>query len=175
MESIIILMGPTGAGKSYQAEVLAKQRGWIHLSSGDLLRQDPALHQIMDQGELVPSSNVDQVVMAAIQAVSPNKVIVLDGYPRVMDEVAWLEDQLTQLGRQIERVVLLEVSEGAVAERLRLRQRTDDTAAAVREKLAEYHTVTGPVIAHFESTGVLVRVNGNGTPEAVTKALEAIL
>ena len=174
MEPIVIIMGATGAGKSYQAQTLADKHGWAHISSGELLRQDTSLARFLEAGELVPSPEVNRVVGAAVAAVDANTKIVLDGYPRLVDEAEWFEAHGAN-GRMIQRVIWLEVSQSTVIERLAERHRSDDTQAATAEKLSEFHAQTQPVIERYEAVGLLVKLDGSLSREEVTKTIEAAL
>lgn len=168
-------MGPTGAGKSVQAERLAKASGGVHLSSGELLRRDPAEAAVLASGGLVPDAEVERVVSEAIKATPLNNNIVLDGFPRTLPEAKWLDQHLPKWGRKLERVIVLEVPTGVTQERLAKRGRNDDTPAAQREKLRQYEASTRPVLQHYRDAGLLAEVNGVGTVEEVSAAiLEAL-
>lgn len=175
MARIVVVMGPTGAGKSVQAERLAKVSGGVHLSSGALLRQDPAEAAMLASGELVPDAEVERVVAKAIDDTPLNKNIVLDGFPRTLPEAEWLDDQLSKWGRELERVVVLEVPAAVTHERLARRGRNDDSPAAQREKLQDYEDLTRPVLEHYRDLGLLARVNGVGTIEEVARAVMEVL
>ncbi|HSX01208.1 MAG TPA: nucleoside monophosphate kinase, partial [Candidatus Saccharimonas sp.] len=149
MGPIFIVLGLTGAGKSVQAGRLAARLGGVHLSSGELLRHDPRLRRQLAEGELVDSNLVDQVVAKAVADVPRDQAVIMDGFPREMSEVRWLESKLESWDRPIGRVVLLQIDEQTASQRLAGRGREDDTPEALREKYAEYHAVTQRVVDYY--------------------------
>jgi adenylate kinase len=174
MGRLIVLMGPTGAGKSIQAEALAAV-GWSHISSGDLLRRDPAVAAVLARGELAPSPEVEQLVSGAVSAVPDATPVVLDGFPRTIDEADWLEHQLPAWGRTLDGVMLLEVSAATTAARVAGRGRGDDNSAAVAEKQTEYASQTAPVIAYYQQLGKLHRLDGEQSVDVVGEQLRQVL
>ena len=173
---VIILMGPTGAGKSFQAEQLAKQRGWASISSGELLRAttDPHIRAELEAGELVETRSVEKLVETALRAVRDEQGIVLDGFPRELREAAWLSALLPQLHRDLEAVIYLEVPKSWALERLEKRKRSDDDRAAIEMKWHEYETETKPVIEHFQDLGKLHRIDGSGSQEVVASLIAGV-
>src|SRR6266536_2997617 len=131
MGELILLMGPTGAGKSVQGDLLAQELRGVHLSSGELLRRDPKAAAAIADGRLAPASEVERVVGEAVAAVEPERAIVLDGFPRTMSNVRWLEQNLPKQGRRLRGVVLLELDWETSMKRLGLRDRADDAPDAV--------------------------------------------
>ncbi len=173
---VILFTGPTGAGKSLQAERLARKYGWVHLSSGVVLRSstDPRVVSALESGELVDSSVADDVIRTALRDVASNEVIVFDGFPRRQDEADWFEAQLGQLDRKITRVVVLSIPLEESQRRLQARGRSDDGGAQQAEKWAWYANDVLPVIHGYEKQGLVVQVDGMGTPDEVTSRLEQL-
>ena len=81
MGKLVVFMGPTGAGKSVQGELLAERYGWVHLSSGTLLRRDPQAAAQMRDRRLAPAPEVERVVGEALARVPEDRPVVLDGTP----------------------------------------------------------------------------------------------
>ena len=175
MAGLIVLMGPTGAGKSVQAQRLVELRGDVHISSGELLRRDPAEAALLASGQLAPSAAVERLVAAAIAGVPEATTILLDGFPRALDEAVWLDAQLPGWRRKLRAVVLFEVDYHVSARRLAERQRADDTPAALEAKWAEYERMTRPVLHHYRTLGLLMTVDGNASIEAVNKEFMRLL
>lgn len=167
MGNLITLMGPTGAGKSVQGDLLAEKNGWIHLSSGKLLRADHRASKLMVAGRLAPAQEVERVVGDAMRAVPADTTLILDGLPRTDHNVRWLEQTLPELGRTLVRVILIELDIETSMKRLGLRGRADDVPDAVREKWKLFEEYTIPVVEHFRAKGLLSTVNGRGTIEEV--------
>jgi adenylate kinase len=179
--STIVLLGPPGSGKGTQAERLVDD-GWLTLSTGDLLREarsqgtelgDKAA-AYMDRGDLVP----DDLIAALIDdelADRDDQSIVLDGFPRTVAQADALAGALEPHGRELTSVLLIDVPDAVVAERISGRGRADDAPETVRERLNVYHDETEPLIAYYEQRGLLRRVDGEGDPDAVWQRLRAAL
>jgi adenylate kinase len=167
MADLIVLMGPTGAGKSVQGDLLAQKLGGVHLSSGNLLRQDPKAAAMIADGKLAPAEEVERIVGEAIGAVPEEQPIILDGFPRTMSNVNWMDGHLGDYGRQVKAAVLIELDWETSMKRLGLRDRADDAPDAVRAKWDEFANKTRPVIEHYEELGVMRRVDGRGTVDEV--------
>ncbi len=167
MENIVILMGPTGAGKTVQGKRLAAALGWEHLSSGELLRLNAQMAPQLASGVLSPSADVERVLEKAVHNVVANRTIVLDGFPRMLDEAEWLESRLPEWKRTVSLVIVLEVTPDISGSRLMLRGRADDTPEALAEKWRAYNDETKPVLDFYERRGILSRIDGDGTEEEV--------
>ena len=122
----IVLLGAPGAGKGTQAKRLADRFDMVHLSSGDILRAQKAsdsplgrkLATYMDAGKLVPDDIVVDVMAQAMAAPRQSHGLLLDGFPRTMTQAKALDAQLERLGTPLEKVVMIDVSEEAVVERI---------------------------------------------------------
>jgi adenylate kinase len=205
----MILLGPPGAGKGTQADTITHVIGVPQVSTGDIIRaairnQTPLgleFKTFANAGALVPDELVNRLVAERLSQDDCQRGFLLDGYPRTVAQAEWLDHMLAGLGRRIERVVLLDVADDAILERVtgrrtdpltghiyhmtfdpppadvldRLIQRPDDTAAVLVNRLAEYRAKTAPLIPYYEGRGVLVRVNGVGPVEQVQqRTLQAL-
>jgi adenylate kinase len=175
MGKIIVLMGPTGAGKSVQGDLLAQDLDGVHLSSGKLLRQDPKAAALITDGSLAPAEEVQRVVGDAIDGVPARTTIILDGLPRTMSDVWWLENELPKHRRELVRVVWIDLDIETSLKRLGLRGREDDRPEAVRRKYQELEEKTRPVFEHYDETGLLVHVDGRGSIEEVHEHMKAAI
>jgi len=123
---LIILLGPPGAGKGTQAEMLVKEFDLVYISTGDILRkavkEKTALgrkaQEYMDSGQLVPDDLVVDIVKERLQEPDCKTGALLDGFPRTAAQAAALDRILPLIGTNIDRVVLLEVDENELIERL---------------------------------------------------------
>ena len=181
MKQRLLFLGPPGAGKGTQAERLAASHGLLHLSTGDLLRAEvragTALGQeaeaVMARGELVSDALVLAIVRSRLQHHSEGWL--LDGFPRNLPQAEALDQLLAELEQSIEAVVLLELDDGLLVQRLLGRGRADDDEAVIRNRLEVYHSQTAPLVSHYDGRGLLRRVDAAGEIEAITARIEAAL
>ncbi len=165
---MILLFGPTGAGKSMQGQMLAARQGWKWLSTGEMLRQsnDPAVIDTLKSGELVSDELTYQVFEQAVQEARDKNYanIIVDGFPRTKEQAAWLDDYLERLGEHIDVVMVLEVPEQEIMQRLELRGRMEDTPETIARRMAIYRQKMYPVLGIFAEAGVkIIHLDGTGT------------
>ena len=123
MKKNLVFLGPPGAGKGTQAKRLAKDIGLVHISTGDILReavknQTPLgrkAKEFMDKGELVP----DDLIIALIEEVMPPEGgVIFDGFPRTIAQAKALDEMLSRKGMKLDAVILFDVPDEVVVERL---------------------------------------------------------
>jgi len=122
----IILLGPPGAGKGTQAELLVANRGMVQLSTGDMLRAEKnagtelgnRIKAVMDAGELVSDEIVSSLIDENLKRLRPDQGVIFDGYPRTAAQAGALDDLLAANGRKLDGVIELEVDEDALVERI---------------------------------------------------------
>ncbi len=123
MKKNLVFLGPPGAGKGTQAKRLAKDLGLVHISTGDILRdavknQTPLgkkAKEFMDRGELVP----DDLIIALIEEVMPPEGgVIFDGFPRTIAQAEALDEMLDRKGLKLDAVILFDVPDEVVVERL---------------------------------------------------------
>lgn len=173
--SLDIILGVPGAGKTEQANRLAASHGYVHLSTGQLLRNnaDPKLKAVMTSGQLAPSQDTEELLLSRMTEIAPHLSILLDGFPRTKDEIAWLDDTLPQLDRQLGHVFYLDVPKAEAQARLVKRGREDDVTDVLNQRWAEFSRQTEPVIRHYRHQ--LIKIDGTGTPEQVAARIVAAL
>jgi adenylate kinase len=168
-------MGTPGAGKSVQAKLLAEYKGWVHVSPGELMRRRGLESKEMATGDLVQSGVVERMVEDEMKQVPPERTVILDGFPRELNEAEWMDGRLGDWQRQVRVVLLVEVSREESAKRLILRGRPDDTGAVQQERWHEYNTQTRLVLDFYAKQNLLKTVDGVGTVEEVAqRVMEAV-
>lgn len=123
---LLILLGPPGAGKGTQAELLVEDYELAYISTGAILRSavkegtslGQKARQYMDQGQLVPDELVVEIVKGRLQEPDCEKGALLDGFPRTVEQAAFLENVLPEAGAKVDRVLLIEVEEEELIVRL---------------------------------------------------------
>jgi adenylate kinase len=179
----LVLLGPPGAGKGTQAQVLAARLGVPAISTGDMLREAVAagselgrrVQGILAAGELVDDATMAEVVRERLDKPDARGGFLLDGYPRTLSQAETLEEILRQAGRGLDAVLLVEVPEAELVRRTLLRRRADDQEAVIRERLRVYREKTAPLIGYYEQRGLLRPVDGNRPIEEVTPQMLAAL
>lgn len=183
----IILFGPPGAGKGTQSKRLVAQRGWVQLSTGDMLRDarkagtelGNRVAGIMDRGELVS----DEIVIALIEERLPEAEAaggaIFDGFPRTVPQAEALDALLAGRKSQIDRVVRLTVNEAELVQRVEKRSaeegRADDTVEAFKVRLKAYNDQTAPLIPFYTGQNKLVEVDGMGAMDEVSARIARAL
>lgn len=122
----ILLIGPQGSGKGTQAERLSRRLGIPIVSVGHLLRNEIEKHtglgksieEYVTAGDRVPGDVVDQIVAARIEEPDAENGVIMDGYPRAVEQVSALEGIFGRMGRKITEAVLIRVSDEVSLERL---------------------------------------------------------
>ncbi|MGR4010744.1 adenylate kinase [Leucobacter sp. 1207-22] len=179
----LLIIGPPGAGKGTQAGKIAETYQVPAISTGDIFRANikgatelgKRVQAIIESGELVPDSLTNEIVEDRLNQDDAAAGFLLDGYPRTLDQVAALDGMLE--GDSLDAVVLLEADVDAVVARLLKRAeiegRADDTEDVIRHRQDVYAEQTAPLVDLFSKRGILVSVDGMGTPDEVAERISA--
>ena len=206
----LILLGAPGAGKGTQGSRLAERLGIPKIATGDILRAavrdgtdlGRSAQAFMDAGELVPDHLILDLIRHAMAEETARPGAIFDGFPRNVAQAASLDRVLVDAGRSLDAVVVLEVADEVIVERMsgrrtdpetgtvyhvryspppvdiapRVVQRPDDTEETVRHRLQVYARQTQPLIAHYEAAGIPVhRVDGDRPIDEVQREIIAKL
>jgi adenylate kinase len=182
----LVILGRQGSGKGTQGARLATHFEIAHISTGEMLRNairnatplGKAVKEVLDAGRLVDDELMGSLVQGRLgETDARTRGYLLDGFPRTLPQAQMLDD-IARV-RPINIVVDLEVPRELVIERLNARReaehRTDDSPAAVEQRLALYEEQTAPLIAHYRRQGVLAVVDGVGSPDEVFGRLVAAI
>jgi adenylate kinase len=189
----LILLGPPGAGKGTQAQRLVAKHGIVQLSTGEMLRAAAAAgtpvglqaQEIMAGGGLVSDEIVIGIISDRLDQPDMKKGFILDGFPRTVPQAAALDELLKKKHIRLDAVVELRVNESALLQRVETRVaemrargeevRIDDTPEVLAKRLAQYRSLTEPLIHYYSERRKLLTVDGMMTIEQVTREINRIL
>ena len=178
MKNRLLFLGPPGAGKGTQAVRICEANGMKHLSTGDLLRAEVSAgselgreaEALMNQGELVSDALVLAIVESQMKTVASGGWL-LDGFPRTLPQAEALDPLLSELEQPIEAVVLLELDDAVLIQRLLSRGRADDSEKVIRNRLEVYRDKTSPLISYYREKNLLITVPAEGNVEDITNRI----
>ena len=161
MKKHLLFLGPPGAGKGTQAELISQSNSYLHLSTGELLRKEIEMNtvlgvqvkDIINRGELVNDDLVLKIVKQNLA--KDNKGWILDGYPRNLSQANSLNEVLIEINQPLEQVFYLDIPEEVLIKRLLLRGRKDDTEETIRTRVEIYKKTTEPLIEYFKDLSLL--------------------
>lgn len=177
----IVIFGAPGSGKGTQSELLIKSYGFLHISTGDVLRSQIAagteLGKIADsyisQGKLIPDELMIDILedVLATHADEVARGVVFDGFPRTIPQAAALDELLNKHNAALDIVVGLEVEEDELIARLINRGKTsgrsDDNMETIKKRLEVYNNQTNPLRNHYKEQGKYVSIHGMGSVEDI--------
>ncbi len=175
---ILILLGPPGAGKGTQSQLISERLGLPQLSTGDMLRAAVKAgtpvglkaKKIMEAGSLVSDEVVIGIIADRISEPDCAKGFILDGFPRTLAQADALDELLKSKGRHLDVVVELKVDDTKLIERIECRARetlaaggtvrADDNADALKTRLIAYYRETAPLLGYYYAPRLLKSVDG---------------
>jgi adenylate kinase len=175
----LLLFGPPGAGKGTQAKILSETLGIPHISTGEMLRQEMVdetplglkAKQYVDRGNLMPDDVMIGIVEHILDSEPCKNGMILDGFPRTVDQAVALRNMFSKRGLVIDAVLFIEIPHELIVERLTNRaiveNRADDEPKSIMNRLVVYDTNTAPVKHFYEDEGLLRHIPGIGTVEEV--------
>ena len=175
-----MILGAPGSGKGTQGKILADHLGIPQVSTGDLIRA--AMKQgtplglkakgFYDQGLLVPDELIFGLIQEILDSPPATRGVLMDGCPRTIPQAEAVDRMLAVKQAKVNRVILLEVPEAELVQRLLGRAakegRADDNIESITQRLKVFQQQTAPLIAFYEGRGIVKRVNGLGTVEEIT-------
>jgi adenylate kinase len=183
----ILLLGPQGSGKGTQAKRLAEEYGLVHIATGDILRGameegsdlGDRVREYYERGEFAPDDLMIELIRKRLSASGASEGFILDGFPRNMAQAEALDKMLRDIGKPLDVVFELQLSDEECLKRMEKRAaeegRTDDTPEAMRKRLELYHTETEPLVEYYRVRGNLVGIHADRTiPQVFAELQETI-
>lgn len=182
----IVIFGAPGSGKGTQSEILIRNRGLFHISTGDVLRDNirrgtelgATAKAYIEQGQLIPDELMVSILADVLDAnrEAAAQGVIFDGFPRTIAQAEALEDMLGERGTSVTLVLGLEVPEeeliNRILERGRLTGRSDDNLETVKKRLDVYHNQTSPLKEFYNERGLYRAIEGMGGIEAVAQRID---
>ncbi|HEY3105653.1 MAG TPA: adenylate kinase [Gaiellaceae bacterium] len=182
----IMILGPPGAGKGTQAELISEEAGIPHINTGDMYRAAVAagndlgakVKPYMDKGELVP----DELTIAVVrERLSRSDVVdgsVLEGFPRTLPQAEALDEILAEMERELSVVLHFQLSEELAEQRLLKRAleqgREDDTPEIIHRRM-ETMRIPDELVEYYRAKGILVGIHAERTIEEVFAEVQQVL
>lgn len=183
-----ILLGPPGAGKGTQAKLIVERFHYLHISTGDLLRNEIKMgtelgkmaSEIINRGDLVSDEIVEEMIKNKIESNPQAKGFLFDGFPRTIAQAEVLDQMLEEFGGKVEAALSITLDDSHVFERIRHRAeiegRKDDAEPdTIRRRISNYHAKTEPLINFYKERGNYREIDGYRSVEEVFESIVPIL
>lgn len=183
-----LIFGPPGSGKGTQSVKLAEKFNLVHLSTGDMLREETCsktdlglrVKSIMARGELVPDEVVIEMIAKRIDSKREAAGFIFDGFPRTVDQAIELDRMLEERSTMICKMLMLEVPKEEIVKRLLARAevsgRADDQDVNIIEtRISVYREKTEPVSHYYRGNGKYQQINGMGDIEDIFQRLSSVI
>ena len=184
----LILFGPPGSGKGTQAALLVEKHGFLHISTGDMFREELSKHTplgqeartYMDAGNLVPDEVTIAMLRKRVDANPDVTGIIFDGFPRTDPQAAALNELMEEKGARIDALILLDVDADTIVTRILGRSatsgRADDAKEdVIRTRYENFENYTAPVFDFYRELGLAHRVDGTLSPAEVSGEIDRIV
>ncbi len=181
----LVLFGPPGAGKGTQAHFLAQSFNLVHLSTGDLLRNEIAANTdlgkladaLISKGELVPDSVVISMIEERLKKPRSTVGFLFDGFPRTVLQAQALDKLLMKHHSKVSVMLCLMVDKKELIDRIYKRGLTSGRAddidlATIEHRIDVYNDKTAPLISYYESQQKYYPIQGMGTIEEIAENLK---
>ncbi|KAF4722419.1 adenylate kinase [Perkinsus olseni] len=182
---VVFVLGGPGCGKGTNCARISEEFGFVHLSTGDLLRDEVKkgsdigreAKAIMEQGLLLDDSIVLRLLKEAMTAAvveGKESKFLVDGYPRSLEQAHMFEKEICP----VSLVLYFDASDAAMTERILERGKTsgrvDDNIETIGKRLRTFHDCTEPAVKFYSRLGKLRRVPADGTLDDVYCLAQAV-
>ena len=175
----LVIFGPPGAGKGTQSKKIAEHYGLVHISTGDIFRNEISRQtktglkakSFIDKGRLVPDKVLIDMLENVLDSNDSAKGFVWDGFPRTIVQAGEFDNLLARKNNTVSLVLALKVNERELVRRLvnrsQLEGRSDDQKEIITQRLKVYKEATIPIIEFYKKQKKLRFVPGMGSVEMI--------
>jgi len=175
----VVIFGAPGSGKGTQSELIIKEFGLDHISTGDVLRAEikagselgKTAAKYIEEGQLVPDELIIDIFANVLDSKKNSKGVIFDGFPRTIPQAKALKTMLNERGQDVSVMINLNVDEDELINRLlergKVSGRSDDNLETIKSRLEVYHNQTAPLAEYYIQEGKHVSIHGMGTIEEI--------
>lgn len=183
----VVIFGAPGSGKGTQSELIIKEFGLEHISTGDVLRaemkNDTELGKIakgfIEKGQLVPDELIVDMLAKVLDQKIGSKGVIFDGFPRTIPQAIALKKMLNERGTDVSVMLNLHVEEDELINRLlergKVSGRSDDNLETIKSRLDVYHSQTAPLADYYIQEGKHVAIQGVGSIDDIFASIKKAL
>jgi adenylate kinase len=171
---ILVILGPPGSGKGTVSKKLAERNGFIHISTGDLIRNsdDKELKKLVSGGNFIPDRLMVRMLRKEMGKINFSNGVIIDGFPRNLKQVKLLDSLLGKMGVGLSHVLFLDLKEEKAKERILKRaekenRQDDKDPEVIAKRFQEYQEKTSPLIDKYKKSRKLVTVDASEGSESV--------
>ena len=183
----IVIFGAPGSGKGTESELIIKEYGVDHISTGDVLRSEiknetelgKIAKDYIDKGQLVPDDLIVNMLAKVLDGKKNSKGVIFDGFPRTIPQAKALKEMLNKRGTDVSVMLDLKVDEDELIRRLlergKISGRSDDNLDTIKSRLDVYYKQTAPLADYYISEGKHVAIKGVGAIEEIFGRISEVL
>lgn len=177
-----IIFGAPGVGKGTQATILSKNLHYLHLSTGQMLRDavkekselGKKVGKIIDGGNLIPDNMISEIIDSFLEKNKNSKGIILDGYPRTLKQCPYMDSYAKKYNLDLE-IINLTADYKELTKRLlkraEIEKRKDDNLETIEKRIKIYEKETSPILKHYQGRIPIYNVDGIGTVDEVSERI----
>ena len=184
----LVLFGPPGAGKGTQSNLLIEKYNLVHLSTGDILREEISegtnlgmeAKELMDRGDLVPDKVVIKMISSKLDHNLKSNGFIFDGFPRTVAQSVALDNLLKRKETSISAMISLKVENSELISRLLSRgensgRADDQNEEIIANRISEYNNKTAPLKDYYSAQNKLSEIEGVGSVEEISNKLNTVI
>ncbi|MCC8153426.1 MAG: adenylate kinase [Tannerellaceae bacterium] len=183
----VVIFGAPGSGKGTQSELIIKEFGLDHISTGNVLRAEikngtelgKTAAGYIEKGQLVPDELIIDMLAGVLDSKEGSKGVIFDGFPRTIAQAKALKAMLNERGTDVTVMLNLQVDDEELINRLlergKVSGRSDDNLETIQSRLEVYHKQTAPLAEYYIGEGKHEAIKGVGTIEEIFNAIKEVI